>query len=405
MTYWDSPVSAHETPGRRTPVALLGRAGLARDRLREALLLAGARVVLEADPGEMDAQALHGAGPVAVLVALEPAIEDALDALEPALSAPGLMLIFDEAELAAHREGWDAQRWIRHLAAKLQGHGEVLPPGAESDPLQLHEAPISTRTDPVSALAASVVGAEPDPMADAAQDAAAVSAPASHAPAAQPVPGDSSNWCLVDVAVQQSSQRSHDFSHLPTGDLALEVVDEQPPLPAGVVLLIAGIGGPDAIRRLLAALPCGFPRAVLVRMALDGGQFGNLVRQMARVSTLPVELAAAGQPAQPGRVYILPDAVSLSTDGAALVFADGGDTASLLAALPVVDSAVLLLSGADEAVVEQVATLAVAGIWVAGQASAGCYDSAAATSLALRGQPTAEPAQLAQALAERWPAA
>ena len=62
----------------RKPVALLARAGAARDRLREALDAAGAVVVLEEDPGAVDAAALAAAAPQAALVALEPAVEDAL---------------------------------------------------------------------------------------------------------------------------------------------------------------------------------------------------------------------------------------------------------------------------------------------------------------------------------------
>ena len=42
-------------------------------------------------------------------------------------------VIFDEADLAARREGWDAARWVRHLAAKLHRHDDVLPPGREPD--------------------------------------------------------------------------------------------------------------------------------------------------------------------------------------------------------------------------------------------------------------------------------
>ena len=47
----------------RKPVALLARAGAARDRLREALDAAGAVVVLEEDPGAVDAAALAAAAP------------------------------------------------------------------------------------------------------------------------------------------------------------------------------------------------------------------------------------------------------------------------------------------------------------------------------------------------------
>ena len=112
-------------------VALLARVGPARERLREALAQAGATVVLEEDPNSVDLETLGGADAGAVLIALEPAIEDALERLDPVLASPSLTVIFDEAELAARREGWEAQRWARHLVAKLHGHQDVLPPGAE----------------------------------------------------------------------------------------------------------------------------------------------------------------------------------------------------------------------------------------------------------------------------------
>lgn len=403
-------MSANDAAGPGKPVALLGRAGPARERLREALALAGAVVVLEDDPAAVDAQALRDAEPVAVLVALEPAIEDALDALEPALSLPGLTVIFDEADLAAHRVGWDAQRWARHLAAKLHGHGDVLPPGAEVEPALLPEPGLPVRPAQLHAhhpvdlhleAAASELQRMPGDALFAAADLPATAA----VPAAAPALGDSSTWDLVDVSVEQAPRALRDFSHLATGDLALVEIEPPAAGSSGAVLVIAGIGGPDAIRRLLAALPSGFPRPVLVRMALEGGQYGNLVRQMGRVSALPVELGELERAPQPGNAYILPTGVSVAARDGALAFVADDDAAALVAALPAADSAVLLLSGASETLVEPVLALAEAGAWVAGQATEGCYDPAAASRLALQGRPVAEPAQLAQALAERWPAA
>src|SRR3546814_16018081 len=71
--------------------------------------------------------------PQAVLVALEPAVEDALERFDALLSSPDITVIFDEAELAAQRQGWDAARWVRHLSAKLHRHDDVLPPGAAAE--------------------------------------------------------------------------------------------------------------------------------------------------------------------------------------------------------------------------------------------------------------------------------
>lgn len=88
----------------------------------------------------------------------------------------------------------------------------------------------------------------------------------------------------------------------------------------------------------------------------------------------------------------------------ALAFAAQTDPAALVAALPPADSAVLMLSGANEALVEATLALAGQGGWVAGQSADGCYDPAAAARLAQQGMLSGDPAQLAQALAQRWPA-
>ncbi|MCC5096586.1 chemotaxis protein CheB [Xanthomonas campestris] len=391
-----------------TPVALLGRPGPARERLREALTLAGAQVVLEDEPAAVDVQMLRDAEPVAVLVALEPAIEDALEALEPAFNMPGVTVIFDEAELTVRREGWEAQRWVRHLAAKLHGHADVLPPGTESEPSLQPEpglAFVSNRQDSdlqldqhLEAAAHAFERVPGDAMfSHVAEAAPAVSA-------STPALGDSSTWGLVDeVAVVVRPRSEPDMAALSTGSLSLVDLD-QAAASEGAVLVMAGIGGPDAIRRLLAALPPAFPRPLLVRMALDGGQYGNLVRQMGRVSALPVELGEIGQPIEAGKVYVLSDEVGVQQQAGALAFAAQTDPAALVAALPPADSAVLMLSGANEALVEATLALAGQGGWVAGQSADGCYDPAAAARLAQQGMLSGDPAQLGQALAQRWPA-
>ncbi|WAT16618.1 chemotaxis protein CheB [Xanthomonas fragariae] len=393
-----------------TPVALLGRPGQARERLREALGLAGAKVVLEDEPSAVDVQMLRDAAPVAILVSLEPSIEDALEALEPAFNLPGVTVIFEEAELTVRREGWEAQRWVRHLAAKLHGHADVLPPGTESEP-SLQPEPGGERAPRRHLdlqlgrhLQAAAHAFESMPS-DALSTRTAGSADAA---LAQDTPGltlgDSSTWGLVDdVAVVVRPRAGLDVAALSTGGLSLVELDRTG-ITTGAVLVMAGIGGPDAIRRLLAALPPEFPRAVLVRMSLDGGQYGNLVRQMGRVSALPVELGEAGQMVVAGKVYVLPEEVGVQQHAGALAFVAQADPAGLIAALPPTDSAVLMLSGANEALVDASLELAKQGGWLAGQSADGCYDPAAAARLALQGILTGDPAQLAQALAQRWPA-
>lgn len=111
------------------PVALLARAGAARDQLQHALSELGAHLVLVADPNDVSPGDIPGSGARAVLVAVEPAIERALERLEPDLWLPGVNVLFDEAELGQTRKGWDEARWARHLAAKLLG-SDVLPAAA-----------------------------------------------------------------------------------------------------------------------------------------------------------------------------------------------------------------------------------------------------------------------------------
>jgi chemosensory pili system protein ChpB (putative protein-glutamate methylesterase) len=234
------------------------------------------------------------------------------------------------------------------------------------------------------------------------------------APAAVPPPvalGDHSRWALVEddaiaaaplaapAAATPAPLASFDSDRLSLVELEPDV-DPGSACP-GAVLVLAGIGGPDALRRLLSALPAGLSTAVLVYMRLDGGRDGNLVKQMARVSALPVVLAEDGLPVEAGQVYILPDDVGVTVHNRGLHFI--GDTRGIqIDALPPEHSGVVLLSGAEAAQVEAVLALSAAGAWVAGQTGEGCYDPIAASAVIAAGQEAGEPQQLAATIAERW---
>ncbi|MBH1627815.1 chemotaxis protein [Stenotrophomonas maltophilia] len=426
---------AHPAPA----VALLARPGAARERLREALSHADVQLVLEDDPNGLEPQVLQAADPQFVVIALEAAIEDALERLEAVLSAPGLTLVFDEAELAARRDGWEAQRWGRHLAAKLHGHQQVLPPGAEDEPgLQLepgHPAPApapqeealqphleqalswaddgpadglySPPTHLPEPIALEQALAALQPVVPSPLDPPPLAEPA--APAAPPVSFAHTAWSLVDESSESpapaavaapvaATQPAFDTDHLSLVDL-----DAAAPVGARAasLLVLAGIGGPDALRRLLGALPASLSVPVLVHMRLDGGRYGNLVKQMSRVSPLPVQLAEAGQRAVPGEVHVLADDIGVRAAGDGLHFQSDAQGISL-ASLPAGHTALVLLSGADLAHVGPALDLAAAGAWVAGQVGEGCYDPAAATAVVAAGMVAGEPQELAQAIAARW---
>jgi chemosensory pili system protein ChpB (putative protein-glutamate methylesterase) len=436
-------VSVSETQAAPA-VALLARPGAARERLREALSHADVQLVLEDDPNTLEARVLQEARPQFVVIALEAAIEDALERLEAVLSAPGLTLVFDEAELAARRDGWEAQRWGRHLSAKLHGHQQVLPPGAEEEPslqlepghpapapapqeeaLQPHleqalswadEVPADTLYLPPVQLhepialeqaLAALQPVVPEPLQASALPSLAETASA--VPPLPPVSFDHTAWSLVEDEADASATAPHHAAveaPLPsfdTGHLSLVDLDAAAPVGAraGSLLVLAGIGGPDALRRLLGALPPSLSVPVLVHMRLDGGRYGNLVKQMARVSPLPVQLAEAGQRATPGEVHVLADDIGVQAASDGLHFVSDAQGIAM-AALPADHTALVLLSGADLAHVGPALDLAAAGAWVAGQVGEGCYDPAAATAVVAAGMVAGEPQELAQAIAARW---
>jgi chemosensory pili system protein ChpB (putative protein-glutamate methylesterase) len=406
-------------------VALLARPGEARERLRVALHEAGAEIVLEDDPNTLDADALGSSAPQVVLVALEPAIEDSLERFDSVLHDPAVAVIFDEADLAVRRQGWDAQRWARHLAAKLHGHRDVLPPGREEDvglqlepglpvtPAQLHEgAEISLHLEEAADMALELPSDDfaytgsfharevDEQVVDADAWLRSASAPAESAPPPLPdVP--SAGPPPLPAAPAAPASSGFDLSKL-----ELEPLDgggvAASARAQGAVLVFAGIGGPDAVRKLLADLPTGFPKPVMVHLRLDGGRYDNLVRQMERVAHMPVLLAEAGKAAEAGHVYVLPGDVVPFVDAGAVSFRPGAVIHTMIPQLPPADSAVLLLSGSDVALVDATAALGNDGALVMGQSQEGCYDPAAPKALAARGAELGTPAQLAQRLTDRW---
>ena len=111
--------------GRR--VVLLARAGGARERTEAALKQADAELLATFDPATVEADQIRAGNPEVLLVVLDPVVESLLDGFADLFGDPDVDVMFDDAEIAARREGWEEARWIRHLHAKLHGHDDVLP--------------------------------------------------------------------------------------------------------------------------------------------------------------------------------------------------------------------------------------------------------------------------------------
>lgn len=80
------------------------------------------------------------------------------------------------------------------------------------------------------------------------------------------------------------------------------------PLDLRPEALLIGIstGGPEALARLLPALPASFPLPVLVVQHMPAGFTAALAERLDRLSPLTVREAAGGEPVHPGGVWIAP---------------------------------------------------------------------------------------------------
>lgn len=124
-------------PRTSTAVALLGRNDGARAQLRQSLEELGASVVFEGDTAGSAANDVLERGPRVVIVNLADNADDELDHLQPVFDAPNVDVVFNESGVSSQLKGWDLARWARHLAAKVLGAGDTMPPpppGAEALP-------------------------------------------------------------------------------------------------------------------------------------------------------------------------------------------------------------------------------------------------------------------------------
>jgi len=336
----------------RKRVVLLTRPGSARERTEAAIAAAEADVVMVLDPGAATEADVRMAAPDVVMVVLEPAVEAALPKFDGVLGDPALEIMFEDADVAAKRDGWEAARWARHLGAKLYGHGDVLPRHKDSPP------PVArARAQPREAIEDLRFRAEMEALQ---QQVAAM------------------------PALSQASAR---------------VV----PANTGAVVIAAGVGGPDAVRQLLGSLPVGFTRPILLRQRIEGGHYDKLVRQMQRATQLRVVLAQPGDPVADATVHVMPDDIDVRDSPAGLVFMAGNGPPSF-AALAAGESALLLLSGADPALVDRALAMSMAGGMAFGQAPENCFDPATSNALVARGGEALSLAKLPLKLLARWPA-
>lgn len=464
-------------------VALLGRAGKARDQLRRVLTESGAAIVAEGDPGELDPAMVAGLSPTCYLVSLEPAIERALERFDDLLAAPGVEVMFDDAETSARLDGWDLNRWARHIASKLLGH-DGQPPAPEGSLFGYSDAPPAPgRADPDGSLdldlgddGASEASTGPDmvrfadvddgdddlsdsidfssggddtvqggaldlDVAELSAQLEAYEASGQRMPSADSLAGLDGSFNIEstdqDIAADSAAaaKPDFDFSNMALApmeaaatasaavpgyvaradalDLSLDPLPGEAVAPAavaataagpagaGAVVILAGLGGPDAVRQLLSSLPETLDVPVLLYQHLEVGKHERLVDQLAKISRLPVQLARDGLSPERGRVSLLPAGMTATAQGNALCF-HAGALSQLIAALPPDDSMIIVLSGADPQLVPMILEMGQAGGTVLAQDPDVCFDAGAAEAMQRQGASVFPALGLARQIAARW---
>jgi chemosensory pili system protein ChpB (putative protein-glutamate methylesterase) len=478
-------------------IVLLGRPGPAREHLHRALADLGGEITFEGEPGDLDPGDVIATRPSAVVVSLDPAIEDQLDAWEALFATDGVNVVFDDAETTSQLEGWDLARWARHLAAKILGTDQTLPPppdgaegvraavdwmpspggppspAAQMDAERLEDYAVEAldladsvpiADDPGRQVETADAGAGSedfdwslDEVADGADeveleldaDVAALAAGMDTTPADAPLPtshGDDD----ADSAQAQPEGQMYSFGRplellgdeaadeddgsgpvadaagdtaatdvaatepvaddgLSLDDLAAafgldDSPDDEGAAAEGVVVLLAGMGGPDALRQLLSALPPKFPVAVLVWQQLNAGTHDRLASQLAKTGKVDTYVAQVGGDMPAGKVGILPPGVGVSAEDGIGFVENGASPRGLLGGLRALGSkaVVVVLSGAEEAWLEDSEAWTRAGGQLLVQAPDTCFEAATCQALANRGVDSGLPTELAARALARW---
>lgn len=220
---------------------------------------------------------------------------------------------------------------------------------------------------------------------------------------------DASSLTLLDmdaeIPVQGAVQAAATSALLKKNKFVLEAIEgeeapEKPLSDIGAVLILAGMGGPDAVRQLLKALPETLNVPVLLYQHLEVGKHDRLVAQLQKVSNLPVYLAVQGQTAESGQVAVMPVGVGLDLVENELFFGGADSQQELVATLPAKHSVVIVLSGAAYETAAEAAYVQSQGGLALAQDPTNCFEPAASDALVKLGGKTADIPELATMVLE-----
>lgn len=391
-----------------TKVAVLAANEEARARLEEAAAALGLSVAYSGSPGASAPVRLQDSGAQAWLVALDAGNEQAMAELETTLHDSGARVLYEDVDVLLARSGWDQARWLRHLAVKLglsddllpaalSGPEETLTEVASDDAADATQAPALELTEvafeTVEAVEVEANGLQWVEDAPAAEEVVVADMDEAIAPATDEAPPAMDD--KPGEAAEALAPTGWELEPMGASAAANAGADESGRLDT--LVLYAGIGGPDAVRQLLGALPAEFDAVILLQQQLGNPNYERLAEQMQRASALPVVLAGDGKSALRGHVNVMPEGMGLAMDGIRLAFSSNGQPPEVV--LPANGSTFVVLSGAGMDLAAPLLAQAANGASVLAQSAQTCYDSQAAATLIEQGVAHATPQALGEQLA------
>lgn len=117
-------------------VALLSDQPARNEHLRAALGALGAPVAYESRADAFDRDALEHSGARVVIVNIDDGDDPRFDEVYDLLDDDRYRVLINDGGVTSALSGWDQARWMRHLAAKIFGNGDVHPPRpADAEPV------------------------------------------------------------------------------------------------------------------------------------------------------------------------------------------------------------------------------------------------------------------------------
>lgn len=273
-------------------VAILSGSSRQRDRLSEILEDSGMQVIADAEFNEKFPDRISGELVDVFLVDLD--YSDSLDqhVLDMVLEQTDVPVLFNEGATTRVSATPSGRAWGRRLAGKLMklaqgveydvtdGEGERI--GVTSPELRLVEA-ASTQAD--------------EGMAEDFDDAVRTELEEIHG-ALGTLAETRGDEMFVDLAIAESTEPT-------TVDIAPdEELDGSE--ARSVWVLAASIGGPQAVKEFIRALPADLPIGLVMAQHIGAGFVSLLAEQLARVTDLQVSCAEEGMRVKKGQLVVAP---------------------------------------------------------------------------------------------------